>query len=239
RVQPGQETGGERETLEAERNYLVYLAACLGNFALPTGVLLLNEMIQNEGGPDAKAVARRRWRAVWALANLGGNLKRFDKLAPERQQAVAAQLEEEAAAGSERGRWADAALTWLRGRQTGSPHALGTDVALARCAGDPNPFLRATAALALNFWEGDAAENALMEKTLLRLAQDDGHGQELVAALHEDEEQAPGGVSKYPGLQIRYQATLALARRGSPKASLELLRDMLDEEAQRQNFQTR
>jgi hypothetical protein len=40
------------------------------------------------------------------------------------------------------------------------------------------------------------------------------------------------------GWEIRYNATLALARRGSKRVRLDVLREMLDEQKQRRNFRT-
>jgi hypothetical protein len=41
-----------------------------------------------------------------------------------------------------------------------------------------------------------------------------------------------------PGWEIRYNATVALARRGSPYVRLDVLREMLDEQRQMHNFRT-
>jgi hypothetical protein len=41
-----------------------------------------------------------------------------------------------------------------------------------------------------------------------------------------------------PGWEIRYNATVALARHGSPKVRLEVLREMLDEPRQMRNFRS-
>ena len=48
------------------------------------------------------------------------------------------------------------------------------DQAMAQCAKAEDPYLRGLVAMALNFWEGD-----LVEPTLQRLAQDDGHGERI------------------------------------------------------------
>jgi hypothetical protein len=229
-----------QEALRPGRNYVLYLSACMGNFLTPAGVPLLKETAVSEAGPDSKTVARRRWQAVWALANLGENLKRFDKLPKERQDAIVAQLASEAdSAGErrERGEWAAAALKHLKGRQTGQPEALGLDETFARCAEDrTNPFLRETAAFALNFWEGNPAESARMERTLVALCGDTGEGEETLEEFYRDEKPDTRAVTKLPGSRVRYNATVALARRGSDKVRTGLLRDMLDEQKQRANF---
>jgi hypothetical protein len=216
------ELAGEQESLEAERNYIVYLGACLGNFSLPVGVQLLSDMATQETGAPAETLALRRRRAVWALANLGEDLRRFDHLAPDRQAAVLAELETEAATETERGNRARLALEYLNGRRSQTPRALGVDVALVKCAGDRDPFLREIAGYAMNFWEGDAPENARMDAALVKLTYDDGRGGDEGSAAC--------------GLEIRYNAAAALARRGSERVRLDMLREMLDEPAQLQNF---
>jgi hypothetical protein len=216
-------TGDDAKAREAERNYIVYLSACLGNFAVPVGVPLLCDLATRTDGADAETLRLRHRQAVWALANLGENLKRFDRLTPERRAQVLAQLDEESQVPGERGSQAQLALGYLR--DLPARRALGVDVALAKCATDADPFVRELAAFALNFWEGDAEENALMERTLVRLMHDDGHGGE--------------DGSGRGGLTIRYNAVVALARRGSDQVRLDLLRDMLDDEQQLQLFRTK
>jgi hypothetical protein len=95
------------------------------------------------------------------------------------------------------------------------------------------------AAFAMNFWEGTDSENALLEKSLVKLAADDGHGEESLARMREAEGQRDESVTPVPGLRIRYNATVALARRGSFRARLDVIGEMLDEEKQRANFHLR
>src|SRR5438093_884979 len=84
-----------------------------------------------------------RWQAIWALANLGENTNRFDKLSPERQEAVLAELAREAAAGKPEWRErANLALRFLEGRRSGNPPPIGVGATLAACASDDIPFLR-------------------------------------------------------------------------------------------------
>src|SRR4051812_5724010 len=53
--------------------------------------------------------------------------------------------------------------------------------------------------------------------------------------------QAPpqGGTPSAPGWEVRYQATVTLARRGSDQVPLETLREMLDERQQLRNCVTK
>jgi hypothetical protein len=225
------------KALEPDHNYVLYLSAALGSFALPVGAPLLSELAAKEPVEVNIIVTLQRRRAVWALANLGENLKRFDQLPPERQAAVRADLEEEAAGSGDRGRWARDTLDSLQARQTGKPATLGVDAALVRCAADvQDPFLRELAGFAMGFWDGTPDENQRMEKALLRLTQDDGRGDETLARLFINKEDAQKDslpITTRPGLRIQYNANAALARRGSMKVRLDLLEEMLNEEEQR------
>jgi hypothetical protein len=230
----------DRKPLEPGRDHILYLSACLGNLTIPVGAPLLSEMALNQEGGDAKAIAQRRRQAVWVLANLGAHLKRFDKLSPSRQDTVLAELEAEADSGRrDRSEWARTAVDYLRGPQGPRLNLLGVDKALLQCAEDHDPFLREVAAFALNFWEGDAAERKRIEEVLAKLARDDGHGEDLLAQFREDNEKSDQAITRSPGLKIRYNATVALARRGSDKVRLGVLEEMLDENQQQQNFRLR
>ena len=171
--------------LAAQRNHVLYLAACLGDFTVPVGVPLLSEMALKEDGPELKSVALRRRRAVWALANLGENFKRRYQgidaqpgekvLSDAQKEAIVAELKQETKVRGERALWANNALSYvvqpdptddfLRER------TVGADKSLEQCAKAQDPYLRSLVALALNFWDGPR-----VEETLRGLAHDDGHG---------------------------------------------------------------
>ncbi len=222
--------------LDPCRDHVLYLSACLGNFAIPIGAPLLSKMAVSREGADPKVIARKRWRALWALANLGDNLKRFHNVIPARQDTAFAELEAEAAGDGERGQWARATLDYLRGSRAGQLHGLGVDKALLQCAEDGDPFMREIAAFALNFWEGDAAEKIRIEDALVKLSRDDGRGEDLLAQLRDEDKKGDEAITKSPGLKIRYNATIALARRGSDKVRIGVLREMMDGKIQQQNF---
>ncbi len=223
----------DRRALEADRNYILYLSACLGNFSVPVGVPLLRDLAEKEDGAEAKLIAVRRRQVLFSLASLGENLKRFDKLPQERRDAVLEELEGEAGdLKQERGRWAKTALDCLNERRAGWPNTHGVAAALVKCARDEDPFLRETAAFAMNFWEGTPQENESMEKTLLQFTYDNGRGDELIARFYEEENRESQAITKIPGLGVRYNATVALARRGSDKLRMGLLKEMLDEPLQ-------
>lgn len=217
------------KTLQDERAFIEYLIACVGNFSVPVAVPQLNEIAVKQDGADAATITLRRQLAVWALANVAENLKRYDQLGSERRSALLASLEAESAtAGPQRRAWAQTTFDYLEARNSGKAPALNVDVTLASCARADDPALRKFVALALTFWEGTSAENARMEETLLLLSRDDGHG-------------ASADDSALRGREIRYQATQALARRGSEHITtrLPVLGEMLDEELLAQAFRTR
>jgi hypothetical protein len=167
----------ERETLRSKRKDIEFLSPCLGNLILATGAPLLTEIALRNKGGDQKTTILLRRQAVWALANLGENLKRFRKLPSDQGDSVREELRQAELRAGEEGHWARLTLRYLEG----SEKNIGVIAALARCADtkkDPvdDPFLRELVAHALTFWEGDAQENALAEKTLVALAHDDGHG---------------------------------------------------------------
>jgi hypothetical protein len=270
-----------RRKLEPDRTFIAFLCASLGDFMVPVGAPMLKELASQTEGIDPKNRALRRRQAVWALANLGQNLKRFDKLDDPKKEAVLDQLRvalwDAAEAGDSRdflkmsADEKDAALeklhvsrrpghadwlrdAWwnLRNRAMGMDDDMGVADVLIACSGDKDdPYLRELSAFAMNFWRGDAAANARMEEALARLTHDDGAGEDKLADLSDDKEESPtadalsaltGGanstvaISKIPGLQIRFNAAVALARMGSKKARLDLLQDMLDENYLRQNL---
>jgi hypothetical protein len=224
----------QRNALEGNRDYILYLGACLGNFMLPIGAPVLNQLAAQDKGMEPQALAQRRRQSVWALANLGENLKRFDKLDAEQQAAVLASLED--AEQGKDGPLAHSTAEYLKRRQQGKLGALGVDKVLIQSSESDDPALREMAAFAMNFWRGTASEDSAMEKALVRLSYDDGRGEaDLTKALEEN----PGEtrtVIKRPGFRVQANATIALARRGSPRVRRELLRELLDPDQLRQLF---
>ena len=89
---------------------------------------------------------------------------------------------------------------------------------------------------ALNFWEGSPDENRRIEDVLVRLTYDTGRGEELLAWLADDAEEVKRSVTRKPGAEVRYNATVALARRGSERIRLSVLEEMLDEPGLRETF---
>lgn len=172
-------TGHERDALwrrlSAQRHHVSYLAAALGDFHMPVGLPLLAEIALREKSPDAKANTLQRRKAVWALANLGANTAKFRELPPEKRAEIIDILKDECAeSNAPRAAAARTALYYLdRGVQSSKANGdvVKADEVLAKVANAQDRYLREQVTLALNFWNGP-----LVEPTLLRLAQDDGHG---------------------------------------------------------------
>ena len=130
---------------------------------------------------------------------------------------------------------------------------MGVDLVLEKCAQADDPFLRGLTAFALNFWTGNEAANRRMEDTLDKLAHDDGQGTLTVAqqrirgrrsklAEHSATTisftRPPETISytQPPELNVKLNATIALARRGSDKVNTGRLAEMLDEAKLRTQF---
>jgi hypothetical protein len=189
--------------LRPQRDHVQFLAAALGDFTMAVGAPLLCEMALKDDSPDPNSNTHQRRKAIWALGNLGENMKGFAKLSPDKQAELRALLQTEAEGSKERALWAQNALYYLDRKAPSGPLAYSgffrgllastagplqalpfyflrpevpagvveVDRVLARCARDPDRYLRAQVALVLNFWD-----SPLVEPTLLLLAQDDGHG---------------------------------------------------------------
>lgn len=232
-----QDEARELAKLDPERNYVNLLSQCLGHFLVPAGALALREMAEQESGMDPPALDARRIRALWALANLGQSLQEIDRRLPaEQQEAMRANLESLIESGD---LTKDAKLTleYLQNRKNGHPSALGVDRTIEKCAEANNPLLRKSVALAANFWPGTPDEDARIENALNRLSYDSGKGEEELAKLEEQNpENQTRSIVKKPGFGVQVNATIALARRGSPKVRLGLLRTMLDAEELRKIF---
>jgi hypothetical protein len=237
---PKEEARKVRKELEDHRNLIMFLTACLGNVCVPTGVPELKEMALQRKGAEWQELAERRRRALWALANLGENLKRYDALPEERKDFIEARLEHAVEAGRH-AVWARPTLEYLEKRRAGKPDTMGVADALIACAGDREFFaVREMSALAMNFWWGTADEDARMERALVELTHDDGAGEyrldearDEYLAKNPDQTRAR---SKESGFEIRVNANIALARRGSPQVRLDLFETMLEPEGLRKTL---
>jgi hypothetical protein len=222
----GPDLEAERKARETDRMFVQYLMGCLSSVRVPVGVALLREVAENQDIADAEVLAQQRQVAIFSLARLGEKLKGFDDLSEQRKQAVLTALDEESPGSGQRADWARQARTMLEGRRDGRPRLLGLEVTFEHCAADANADLRKMTALACNFWEGSAEENARLDLVLANLARDDGRT-------------ADGSSDPVRALEVRYNAAVALARRGSDMVRLDLLGEMLDEARLRESFRVK
>jgi hypothetical protein len=216
-----------RKPLEAERDYIRFLAGSLGHFLVPVGVPVLRQIAEQEPPIEPLALARRR-HAMFALANLGENLKLFDGMPTIEQNILLAKLEA-VENPADQAQWARQTLEYLKQRQAGIAGAFGVDRTLEKCADSEDLILREFTAQAGTFWPGTPEEKARIEKTLLRLANDAGRGEDRREAYSGPEPDGSKEIVKKPGLIVRINAALALANRGSDKVNVGMLEEMLDE----------
>ena len=153
------------------RNHVSFLASALGDLHVPAGIPLLAEICLHDVSPDLKGNTLQRRKALWSLANLGANTRGFATLPSEKQAEVLQVLRAEASGSTPRAGWARTALYYLDTAATRPADVIRMDEVLAHCAEAPDRYLREQVALAFNFWDGPLAE-----PTLLKLANDDGHG---------------------------------------------------------------
>jgi hypothetical protein len=175
RTERSNQSGPPKDEDRNRRWYVQFLIASVGNLMTPVGAPELAELAKAGIGSDPKLSAMVRRQAVWALAALGEDMQRFDKLPADRKEDVLTALDRAAdSAPGEQAAWARKAAAALRKQAS-----LGVVAALSECARADDPFLRQQAALALTFWTGTAEEDKLAEATLLKLAHDDGHGESI------------------------------------------------------------
>ena len=161
--------------LRNQRDRVSFLGAALGEFHFAVGAPILCAILKHGDSPDLNGNTQQRRMALWALMNLGENLKGFAKIPAEQRQSVFAALKEEAAQGATaRAARARTALYYLdpTALPNGDPNDITkVDEALAVSAEADDRFLRQLTAMAFNFWDGPHAE-----AILLKLANDPGHG---------------------------------------------------------------
>lgn len=159
----------EWKKLNPQRNQVSFLISALGNFIVPAGAPVLCEIATEEKYADLKAHTLRRRQALWAIAKLGENRKRYADLPSEQKDKIIAKLKEEKTGDSRRAQWAAVTYNYLtKGK------SLQVDVCLAKCAQAKDPTIRNQVAHAINFWY-----SPLAEKVLVHLSQDDGHGKRI------------------------------------------------------------
>jgi len=156
--------------LRKQRDYVSFLASALGEFHVACGAPILCEIVKHEKSADIKGNTLQRRKALWALMNLGENLKGYAKIPAEQQQQIIATLKSETQATTPRGNWARTASYYVD-PANGIDSVVKVDATLVACASTEDRFLRSLIAMSFSFWDGPQAE-----ATLLMLAKDRGQG---------------------------------------------------------------
>src|ERR1051325_1980136 len=156
--------------LRTQRDHVSFLAAALGEFHIAAGAPVLCDLLKYDSSPDVKNNTQQRRMTLWALMNLGENVKGYAKIDPEQQQAIVAKLKEEASATTPRAAWARTALYYID-KSLATSDVVKIDERLIASAKADDQFLRKLVAMSFNFWDGPK-----VEETLLELSEDKGRG---------------------------------------------------------------
>jgi hypothetical protein len=228
----------ELKALDRDRNLITYLAASLGHVSIPVGVPLLGRMATQTEGMEPDALSERRRRALFALATLGEKVRHYDELPDDVKADCEDKLEQASKRSGETGKAARVALDGLRARRAGKATTFGVAAILDRTAADSDPYVRQLTAFAANFWKGTAEEEKVIDAFLVALSNDAGVGSDRLAEQQgrNPETKQFRAVTKTKGYNVRVDATLALARRGSPNVPMGMLKEMLDLEKLREVF---
>ncbi|HZZ80625.1 MAG TPA: hypothetical protein VFE62_19130 [Gemmataceae bacterium] len=163
--------------LREKRDYAGFLAGALGEMQIPVGAPVLCDIIRHDDSPDVNGNTMRRRQAIWALMNMGENMKGFAKLPDERRKEIVTALTEESQLSGNRGKWAQTTLYYVdrSALPTGaSPNIVRVDETLAVAADAEDQYLRQLTAMAFTYWDGELAV-----PTLLKLCNDRGQGSVL------------------------------------------------------------
>lgn len=170
-----QKAAKDKKERKERREFIQYVSALLGNMTLPAGAPQLVKMAGTKEGEQPTTAALRR-HAVWMLANLGENMKRYQQIPQERRDQILAELEKEASSGQlTRRETAQQLVDYLKGKKD-----LGVVAVLAECGTATDPDLRMLSAFALAHWQGSPTENEQAEAALIQLALDKGEGQRIL-----------------------------------------------------------
>ena len=230
----------QREMLEARQrkpadpantelmDLLEYLPAVVGHFQAPVGILLLDELARENADRLHEETARLRFRnALVAIGLLGAHLQEFDAAAPAEQDRLITELEKEAGDKPGRPTWARLAADYLKERRAAQSAGikgplkdlLGVVGTLAIGARSRDEMSRKLTILALANWHEAGTDELLREMT-----------NPSGIDIWENNDQQRGL------REIRYNAALALARRGSALTPEELILESLDEQKLRQLY---
>ena len=139
--------------LDAQRNFVNFLAASLGDFNFPAGASVLCDIVAKDEGPDVVNGATRRRLALWSLANLGDSMKGYKALKPDEQALILARLRNEQNSPSEvRRKAAKNALKILNEfPDANDPELIAVDQTIDVASKAQDQYLRELTAYSLNF----------------------------------------------------------------------------------------
>ena len=156
--------------LRDHRKSVIFLGGALGEFHFAVGAPVLCDIVKHNDSKDLEGNTTQRRMALWALMNLGENLKGYAKIPPEQRETIVAALKAEAVGNTPRATGARTALYYINKKNVAGDVAK-VDDALAAAAAADDRFLRQLTPLAFHVWDGKQAE-----AILLKLANDSGHG---------------------------------------------------------------
>ena len=265
----GQPTANESASAGTEernrRWYVQFLIASVGNLMTPVGGPEFADLARKAAVNDPKTNAMVRRQAVWALAALGESLPRSDKLPAERKEEVLAALDRAAdrppasrrlgppgrgglAKAGPAGRGGGAGRLCQRRRPVSAPAGGTRADLLGRHARRGQAGRRrrysswptTTGTGRRSNWR--RRNRFVVNRTHASPTLVPGPGSRLPTTgdsvvIHHHRPEEPGR------REVRYNAALALARRGSPHVKdpevWDMLLEMLDEEQQLRNLRTK
>jgi len=210
-----------------------YLPSAAGSFHVPTALPILAKLaIESKDRMAGDEAYRLRMRnAIFALALLGARLKEFDGLPADDKARIVAELREASKSpDAARARRASQAAEVLEQRlsargESGDKELVPPFVANALEAGStaPDELTRKYAILALANWEGSATERLLLQLC--------GSQEDLPDAGFETGDRPFSSKDRERGSrEIRQNAALALARRGSKQTPWDLVLETLNQD---------
>lgn len=239
RQRPAPPPQDDQARREQAPDLLEFLPAAVAHFHAPVGLPLLQAIVADNAGKVKDRVALLRLRnAIVAIGILGAMVRDYDELPQAVREQMLAALRQESGEGAGRATWARLALAYLTLRT----ERLGGNVAgdarepfgivdtLRLGASAPDELTRKYTVSALANWDEPKVDGLLRQ-----LAGDQSDLPDY--AFEKDEREPFTEQDRARGeREIRYNAALALARRGSPLTPWSTVLEILDEDALRKQY---
>ena len=239
RQRPAPPAQDENVKREQAPDLLEFLPAAVAHFHAPVGLPLLQAIVADNVDKVSDKVALLRLRnAIVAIGIMGAKVQEYDSLPVEKKGQMLATLRQEAGGGPGRPTWARLALAYLTLRDQRSSNAGKTDATepygivetLRLGARAADELTRKYTVSALANWD-----EPKVDPLLRQLAGDQGDLPD--SAFEKDEKEPFTEQDRARGeREIRYNAALALARRGSPLTPWHTVLEILDEDALRKQY---